>query len=84
MKYQARRFGTPREQMEWNLGYRRPAPVQVDAIEVLRPALIAAGNAILDLCPEGRERAVALTALEEATMWAVASIARATPAVSAD
>lgn len=31
---------------------------------------------INDLCPESREKSLAITALEESTMWANASIAR--------
>lgn len=60
-----------------------PGAEQIDAMEALRPSLKAAAEAIVSLCPDGREKALALTKIEEATMWAIGSIARAT-AISED
>ncbi len=47
------------------------------AHEDLRTALRLAAEVIETLCPEGREKSLALTRLEEAMFWGNAAIARA-------
>lgn len=49
--------------------------VAVDHASV-REAMAGAALRVLDLCPEGREQALAITKLEEAMFWANAAIAR--------
>lgn len=44
--------------------------------EHLRTAFIRVAEEVVWQCPESRERSVALTKLEEASMWAIASVAR--------
>lgn len=48
----------------------------VERFETLRGVARDLGHTIEDLCPPTRERALALTNLEQALMWAVASVAR--------
>lgn len=70
----------PVEQLRWNLTNHRPTDAAIDDIEVLRAAAIAYGELILLSTPPCREQSLALTNLEQATMWAVAAIARNRPA----
>jgi hypothetical protein len=65
------------EQLEHNL--TNHAPINDDVVqrfEQVREPAKAFGGSILALCPASRERSLALTNLEQAVMWAVASIAR--------
>lgn len=43
-------------------------------IEAVRETAIAFAEDVIDHCESSRERSLALTAIEEATMWAVKSI----------
>lgn len=56
--------------------YHPPKGDQPKKYEVIRAQAHLLANLINDLCPESREKALAFTALEEAVMWANASIAR--------
>lgn len=47
----------------------------IEAMEMLRVPAKTFGHAILAICPPGRERSIALTKLEEATMWAIKGLA---------
>lgn len=42
----------------------------------IRSAVADAAGALADTLPEGREKSLAITALEEATFWANAALAR--------
>lgn len=46
------------------------------AHEDARYALLTVARIINELCPDGREKSLAITKLEEAMMWANAAIAR--------
>lgn len=48
-----------------------------DAHSSVRQACRRAADHINQTCPDGREKALALTALEEAMMWGNAALARA-------
>lgn len=48
----------------------------VDKHQQVREGCHYAANVVATACPEGREKALALTKLEEAMMWANAAIAR--------
>lgn len=52
---------------------------QQQKIEILRESSEDMGVTIARLCPESRERSLALTKLEEALMWAVKSISHQQP-----
>jgi hypothetical protein len=51
-------------------------PEVVARFEGCRDAALAMGDALIDLCPQGRELSLALTHLEQALMFARAAIAR--------
>lgn len=54
---------------------REPTEHQAERLEYLRAQCLALHEDILRFCPPGRERAVALTNLEQAAMWANKSVA---------
>ena len=56
--------------------YHSPKEDQVERYQVLREAGKSVALTITDLVPNSREKALALTKLEEAIMWANAGIAR--------
>jgi len=56
--------------------YHAPAGDQPDRYRFLRTAVYELAQLICALCPESRERSLALTKLEEVSMWSNASIAR--------
>jgi hypothetical protein len=56
--------------------YHPPAPGQPELYEALRKQAKELAYLIWDSCPDSREKALALTALENSNMWANASIAR--------
>ncbi len=60
-----------------NMTNHRPTDEEITYIECLREKFIALGE-MVQACPASRERSLALTNLEQALMWAVASIARNT------
>ena len=65
------------EQVMRNLTNHPPTSGEVvEKFEQVRMFAKYLGVAILEECPESRERSLALTKLEETVMWAVASIAR--------
>ena len=56
--------------------YHPPKADQVPRYNVIRNCAGTFAAVLLENCPPSRERSLALTALEEAVMWANASIAR--------
>lgn len=50
--------------------YQKPTPEHVQQIEAVRAALKNAHDAVLSTVPPSRERSLAITKLEEASMWA--------------
>ena len=56
--------------------YHPPKPDQVPRYEVIRATGRAMAQMILSHTPKSREQSLALTALEEAVMWANAAISR--------
>lgn len=71
---------TPSEQDEKKLSnnftYHAPKPDQLPRYEQLRFETKTLAELFARLCPASRELSLALTKLEEAVMWANASIAR--------
>ena len=64
------------EQIENNFSYHPPTPRQAQNYIIIRNNAKTLAYKINDFCPEGREKALAMTKLEEAVMWANAAIAR--------
>jgi hypothetical protein len=56
--------------------YHAPKEGQTERYEEIRNHAKILAKLILDTCPLTRERSLALTKIEEAVMWANASIAR--------
>lgn len=64
------------EQVEWNLTNHSPNADQVERIESVRRFAKALSHSVIEECPSGPDRTLALRKIEEGTMMAVASIAR--------
>jgi hypothetical protein len=64
------------KELEKRFTYHKPKGDQPQKYEQLRAAARELAEAFNALCPESREKSLAFTALEEAVMWANASIAR--------
>ena len=64
------------KQNENNFSYHAPNGNQPARYEELRAKAKDLADMILVACPPSRERSLALTKLEECSMWANASIAR--------
>lgn len=60
--------------LERSLTNITPSPPQIARIESIRSLAKDFGHAIIDECPDSRERSLALTHLEDSVMWAVKSI----------
>lgn len=65
-----------RQRIESDFRYHAPREAQPAKYEALRDKARELAQLMVDLVPEGRELATALTRLEEATMHANAGIAR--------
>lgn len=60
----------------WNMTNHRPTAAGIELIERFRGEFIALAEQVESRCPPSRERSLAITKLEEAVFWTVASIAR--------
>ena len=65
-----------REEILDRFTFHPPKEGQEELYEAIRHISRDMAMCIRDLCPEGREKALALTKLEEASFWANAAIAR--------
>ncbi|MFJ6210579.1 hypothetical protein [Lysinibacillus sp. NPDC092081] len=63
-------------QIENNFKYHAPKDGQPEKYEAIREKAKELAHMIDELCPNSREKSVAMTNLETAVMWANASIAR--------
>lgn len=63
-----------REALARSLTNQTPTAEQVERIEAIRTAARDLGAEVLERCPFSRERSLALTHLEETTMWAVKAV----------
>lgn len=63
-------------QIENNFKYHSPKEGQTEKYTAIREKAKEIAYLIEELCPNSREKSVALTELETAVMWANASIAR--------
>lgn len=64
------------ERIEHDFTYHPPQSDQTESYQHLRSQAKTLALDIVALCPDGRERSLALTHLEEAIFWANAAIAR--------
>lgn len=64
------------EDIEKRFTYHKPKPGQPEMYTSLRGAARSLALQMLEMVPEGREKALAITKLEESIMWANAGIAR--------
>lgn len=65
-----------KDAIENNFSYHAPKDGQPEKYEEIRGKGGEFARLIDGLCPDSREKSLAMTKLEEATMWANASIAR--------
>jgi len=65
-----------RARIENNFTYHTPTGDQPARYSFLRNIFKQTASVVCRICPQSRELSLALTALEEAMMWANASIAR--------
>lgn len=63
-------------QIENNFMYHSPKDGQTEKYEKIRAKGIELAHLIDGICPNSREKSLAMTKLEESVMWANASIAR--------
>lgn len=63
-------------QIENNFMYHSPKEGQTEKYEVLREKAKELAYLIEEACPNSREKSLAITKLEECSMWANASVAR--------
>ncbi len=64
------------DQIDKSFTYHPPTPEKAEHYVNIRGQAKDLAYTIANLCPASRERSLALTHLEEAVMWANASIAR--------
>ena len=64
------------QEIEKRFTYHAPKAGQPAKYEKLRSKARELAELVNELCPESREKSLAITALEESSMWANASIAR--------
>lgn len=63
-------------QIENNFKYHKADETKGKMHDEIRSALKEVANKVDEICPNSREKSLALTKLEEAMMWANAAIAR--------
>lgn len=63
-------------EIEKRFAYHPPKPGQPEKYTAIRAKAKELALLIEDECPESREKSLSMTKLEEAVMWANASIAR--------
>lgn len=64
------------DELERRFNYHPPFGNQPERYKAIRGAAMLFAKIIMNTCPESRESALALTALEESVFWANAAIAR--------
>lgn len=63
------------EEIEKRLGYHASTPESIEKHKKIRGLMIEVGDFINDVLPEGREKALAFTHLQELSMWSNAAVA---------
>jgi hypothetical protein len=72
------------EDISNRFSYHPPTPGQVHIYEAIRGQVRNLAEFLNELCPEGRDKATAITKLEEVMFWANASVARNGPPIVRD
>ena len=67
---------SPAEMIDRNFKYHRPFGDQQKRYERIRDEARCLAHTVHYLCPDSREKSLAITNLEQAVMWANAAIAR--------
>ena len=65
-----------KQQIDHNFTYHPPKPGQPEMYTALREKTKELALMIDDICPDSREKSLAMTKLEECNMWSNAAIAR--------
>ena len=63
-------------QIDNNFKYHSPDDLQIEKFQSIRSLAKTLAYFINETCPDSREKSLAITNLEQAVMWANASIAR--------
>lgn len=61
-----------------------PSPSDIEGIQKIREATIAMDALFAEICPAGRDLALAQTNLEQARMWAIAALVKPRPVAEED
>ena len=64
------------QRIENNFKYHAPTPSQIPKYEEIRAQGKELAQLVNELCPDSREKSLAMTKIEEAVMWANAAVAR--------
>jgi hypothetical protein len=64
------------EELAIRFTYHKPTESQIERCGIIREALRTVATMVVDLTPESREQAMALTKLEEAMYWSAAALVR--------
>jgi hypothetical protein len=64
-------------QVKWNVQYHRPSEEVQRVMESMREAFLALAENVIPDLPNGREKSMCATHIEEACMYAMAALARA-------
>ncbi|MBC8550870.1 MAG: hypothetical protein H8D23_14595 [Candidatus Brocadiales bacterium] len=56
--------------------YHAPKEGQLEKYEIIRKTALEFSELVNEMCPDSREKSLAITSLEESVMWANVSIAR--------
>lgn len=64
------------EEIDRRFSYWQPTADGAEAMAELRGKVRDLARAVIDTCPDCRETSLAITKLEEAAYWAIASLAR--------
>ena len=64
------------KRLEWDFGYHAPNLIRAAHHGEMREQVLRFAKYINDVVPDGREKSLAITKLEEAMFWANAAIAR--------
>lgn len=65
-----------KEELEKRFTYHPAKDDQPERYEKIRARCLALAKLINQMCPESREKSLAITELEKVEFWAIASIAR--------